>query len=315
MFKKLKKLVIFLKGEDNHKLRRLIEKIYIHFLWVYFSFKANKGTRVLDEDWDYLVILDACRYDTFKEVNDIKGKLEKRISLGSGTKEWIVNNFKEYYGDIVYVSGNPFISNYELKHTNRISGWVGTKHFFKVEDVWNYGWDPGFGTTLPNKVTNAALKMRKKYPNKRMIIHYMQPHGPWAGETKLSAKEVNKKIKGGGFDNFLPAMHYFWDKVKFENFDIEKIKQAYKDNLKLVLREVKRLIRGLDGKIVISADHGTSFGEGFIYAHPLFIHTKELVEVPWLIIEKDKRRIKYQKIDERKNIRRKIRELRKLKNL
>ena len=36
----------------------------------------------MKEDWDNLVILDACRYDMFKKLNTINGKLEYKISIG-----------------------------------------------------------------------------------------------------------------------------------------------------------------------------------------------------------------------------------------
>jgi hypothetical protein len=51
------------------------------------------GINVLEEDWDNLVILDACRYDLFKQVNDISGDLQKRQSQASMTAEFLNRNF------------------------------------------------------------------------------------------------------------------------------------------------------------------------------------------------------------------------------
>jgi hypothetical protein len=31
-------------------------------------YPTNRGHYILDEKWDHLVVLDACRYDTFKKV-------------------------------------------------------------------------------------------------------------------------------------------------------------------------------------------------------------------------------------------------------
>jgi hypothetical protein len=39
----------------------------------------------MDEDWDTLLILDACRYDLFAEEVPFGGRLESRISLGSSS--------------------------------------------------------------------------------------------------------------------------------------------------------------------------------------------------------------------------------------
>ena len=55
-----------------------------------------KKSRIIDEDWDFLIILDACRYDYFKK-NYKKyfkiGKLEKRKTLATWTLEWAERNF------------------------------------------------------------------------------------------------------------------------------------------------------------------------------------------------------------------------------
>lgn len=49
----------------------------------------TKPQQLLKKDWDVCIILDACRYDVFKEIqNDyLEGKLEKRWSPGSMTLE------------------------------------------------------------------------------------------------------------------------------------------------------------------------------------------------------------------------------------
>jgi len=41
------------------------------------------GCDVIKEDWDTLIILDGCRFDTFEEMNWIDGTLESRKSRGS----------------------------------------------------------------------------------------------------------------------------------------------------------------------------------------------------------------------------------------
>lgn len=50
---------------------------------------SSKILKVMREEWDYLIILDACRYDYFAAIweNYFDGELEKRVSLGSGTLE------------------------------------------------------------------------------------------------------------------------------------------------------------------------------------------------------------------------------------
>jgi hypothetical protein len=42
----------------------------------------------MQEDWDNLIILDACRYGAFERNNTIPGALEYRFSRGSMTGEF-----------------------------------------------------------------------------------------------------------------------------------------------------------------------------------------------------------------------------------
>lgn len=206
----------------------------------------------MNKEWDYLIILDACRYDKFKEITELSGKLDKKISKGSSTEEWLKRNFSEYYEDTIYVSSNPFIAS------NDVMGFNASDHFYKIEEVWKYGWDEGFGTVFPNEVTKAAIRIDKKFPNKRKIIHYLQPHAPFIGATRLLRSEI----------------HSWTD---------PKVKKAWEDNLKLVLKEVKRLLKKIEGRIIISSDHGDCFGY-LLSGHPWGIYVKELVEIPWFSV-------------------------------
>jgi len=63
-----------------------------------------------------------------------------------------------------------------------------------------------------------------------------------------------------------------------------------------VLPHVQELVAAVDGRTVVSADHGNMFGERSHpipdreYGHPARIHTPELIEIPWLTIDADTRR-------------------------
>ena len=67
--------------------------------------------RSFSRDWDYLIILDACRYDDFihviKELGFDLSNIDEFTSLGSDTTKFLMKNFTD---DIVYVSVNPFIN-------------------------------------------------------------------------------------------------------------------------------------------------------------------------------------------------------------
>ncbi len=245
-------------------------------------FRLNYGFKVLSESWDFLIVLDACRYDYFKRLN-WNEHVEKRISAGSHTREWTKENFKTEASDIVYISGNPQISSFMLKKN------IGFVPFHEVEEVWDYGWDENLGTVPPHQVTNAALKKIKDYPNKRIIVHYMQPHHPFIANHSSTIKgdmlphppEMTQKYK-----EKIDPEETIWDLVKNGKIDIDFVKREYLENLKLVIKEVKKLVNSIEGKIAITADHGNCFGEYFIYSHPKNLHIRPLLEVPWLILNK-----------------------------
>jgi arylsulfatase A-like enzyme len=64
-----------------------------------------------------------------------------------------------------------------------------------------------------------------------------------------------------------------------------QIKQVYNANLRRALESVEELIESLDGKVVITADHGEMLGEKGLYSHPHGVYFKELVEVPWFVVD------------------------------
>jgi hypothetical protein len=152
-------------------------------------------------------------------------------------------------------------------------------------------------TIPPEAVVEAALEMNEKYPDKRIISHFMQPHAPYIGST---GEKLYKRYEFGMFNPNLK------DKEEFDIPDAnipravedgpiqeQELKQAYKENLQIVLENVEELIGELDGKSVITADHGEMLGERVLgkkrYGHGRF-HTPELRKVPWLIIDSDTRR-------------------------
>jgi len=258
----------------------------------------NKGVYVYDEQWDNLIILDACRYDTFKDLNTIEGNLESRISRGSATAEFLIENFRKHprkksFEDVVYVSGNPFVDL------------LLPKIFHKVYPVWDYGWDENLLTIPPDPVVSTALEARRSYPDKRLIIHFMQPHFPPLvgrpqGDTGQALKRIGNLAKDGANpDKVLNLKRGYPPHVFATTTDgllargvltREETVALYRENLRIVLSHVEDMLKQLPGVSVITGDHGNSFGErlGVLYPFPTYGHWPglrlgPLVLVPWLI--------------------------------
>jgi len=257
----------------------------------------------MEEDWDFLIVLDACRYDYFSEVygDFFYGKLEKIISAGCSTVEWLKRSFTDYYSDVIYISANPYINS-----KVGIEGFDAKRHFYRVVDVWDFGWDNELGTVPPREVNRAALKYYLRHPEKRFIIHYLQPHAPYLsakfrqkGYRKLNPEDgqVLSGITGYGrvnrhFESMLNVAGTLLSKLNIvesswalrEKIGLPAISpmdavrrkygkngliEAYKENLKIVLSYVVKLCSRLPHKkIVITSDHGELLGEEGTYEHP-----------------------------------------------
>jgi len=70
----------------------------------------------------------------------------------------------------------------------------------------------------------------------------------------------------------------------------EEVWVAYIENFELVLPHIKDIATDIDGKTVITSDHGNSFGRFGVYGHPPGLYLADLVAVPWLELPYDERR-------------------------
>jgi hypothetical protein len=245
----------------------------------------DDAVTVMEEDWDTLVVLDACRADLFEKVvgTDRFDSYKRVTSLGSATAEWTTRNFDgSTSGDTVYVASNP--------HTSQIAG----DTFHELVEVWRDMFDEEHHTVMPGPVTKAALDAHERHPQKRLICHYMQPHRPFV------------QAEGLQFAGWHPKWHYGSKDVDGVRHPFHALEQgivshgdvweAYADNLKFVISDVIELLQELDGRTVITSDHGNLMGERSfpipvrMYAHPRGVREPELIEVPWAVIEGTERR-------------------------
>lgn len=243
----------------------------------------------MSEDWDNLILLDACRFDQFERLNTINGILQKRTSLGSRTPEFLEKNFEERtHHDTVYVTANPMYQTKNLGHV-----------FHEVIDVWESEWDDQLKTVRPEKVAEATLEAYEEFPDKRILSHFMQPHYPFIGDSahkignhagyELTYRHVQGKDATRDHSTV-------WSLLDEGEVDEEAVWRAYDGNLEIALPHVKRLVNEFDERTVVTSDHGnlvneriTPFGKR-VSGHPLETYTDQLRKVPWLIIEGQNRK-------------------------
>jgi hypothetical protein len=308
--------------------------------------KETKDFDIMGEDWRYLIVLDACRYDYFLAAYRFffDGTLHKIYSKGSCTYEWIVNNFVDKYKDIIYVSANPHVNS-----KFKVKGFNARERFYRVIDVWDFGWESDLGTVPPWNLNSTVIELLSKYPRKRFIIHYLQPHPPYISPRyrTLSFRRhklgsLHMHIYGGRQSNvknldklFRKASRVLPNTIVWKvrgvfrlppispidtvvrAYGIEGLRKAYLENLLIALQHVAPLVNILlrYGKVVITSDHGEYLGEKLSFSHPCGKADSILREVPWLHVKTVKKEFK-KYLDEAANrkyqLRSKIRKIIKL---
>lgn len=250
----------------------------------------TEGIDIFDQDWDNLILLDAFRYDTFERIYTERasgGKLDSRISRGSQTPEWLRANFHDrQLHDVVYVSANPM--PYVLgeqppdENSERHRRYNFNLDVHDLIPVWNgspptdseYRQDEEIVT--PEQTIKAALQAEEKYPNKRLLIHFTQPHTPYLGST---GDELHSQSERPWYD---------WRDGN-ENISLGKLRRAYRENAEIAFDAGQKLSTALSGKTVVTSDHGELLWEKSFpipfkdFLHPPRTYIKPLVKVPWLV--------------------------------
>jgi hypothetical protein len=251
--------------EEWWRQRRLRQRVVIP---VHKLLTPNpNGLDVMNESWDNLLILDACRDDLFEDAASLDEFDTYRTvtSGGSGTPEWVRYNFGDgEFGDTVYITANPW----PVK--------LVSDSFHRMVDV-SEGWEDGEVTA--DVVADAARQAFDEFPNKRIIVHFMQPHGPFVVDTDLPSPiaNVNQALNNGSISK-------------------SDVHEAFKKNLEHALEPALELSEYMTGKTVISSDHGNMFGERAwpvplkFYGHSPGVRSPQLNRVPWAEIDSETRR-------------------------
>jgi hypothetical protein len=253
------------------------------------NYLPHHGIDLSNEDWDNLIILDACRYDMFAGQSDLPGKLSKRTSAASSTPEFLQNNFKNSdFSDTVYVTANPQV-NVHLDD-----------EFFEVINVWEDHWDDELHTVMPDIMAEETIAAYESYPNKRLISHFIQPHYPFIGEIGQqelnihSGMELSKRLATD--DKTQRDQLSIWEQLYEGSVSVDIVWKAYRENLDITLPHIKQLINKFQEYTVVTSDHGNALGErawpipSKLYGHPSGIRIAALTDVPWLVTNTETRK-------------------------
>ena len=211
---------------------------------------ALRAVNLTKLKWDNLIILDACRYDIFKEVNDIEGDLFEAWSPGSDSEETIKATFNKYIPASTCIAGNPHLALYNVPRCFNI-----------MFHAYQHCWDESKWEISDECITKAGVAASREFPNNKLVVWYMKPHIPYHHLNKEHIKSIKTLHTHGMWEQANK-----WDSLqKFYIAYFNKIpavdrsavlKVLYKSNLIYVLEWVKLLLKELSGTTIISSDHG-----------------------------------------------------------
>lgn len=230
---------------------------------------AGRGNPIYEEDWDVLLVLDACRADLMQEVADDYKFVDtgSTRSVAGGSRAWMQHNFVDEYADemaeTAYVTGNPFSEEI-----------LRARDFAVLDEVWKYGWDSDLNTIPAGAISDRTIHHHRNQNPDRLIAHYMQPHHPFV---------PNPMDSGMNRDDLANPEKPVWDRLQEGELEKDEVWKAYRKNLRYVLDEVKVVLSNIDADtVVITADHGNAVGEYDVYGHG-DIPLSAVREVPWCV--------------------------------
>ncbi|PSP82759.1 hypothetical protein BRC96_11165 [Halobacteriales archaeon QS_6_64_34] len=259
------------KYSDRSLWYRAAEKYLLRKRYYKDGNQNPRGVNVMESDWDTLIVLDACRYDSFNKYKpDYWPSALPVRSRAANTSTFYLRNFDGDHSDTVVVTANP--------RTTQLRGGA----FHDIIPVFEDDWDEDRGTVMPDVMAERTIEAHEMYPDKRILAHWIQPHYPFVGTSSFETH---------AFDDDAVFL-----KIQRGNVDPDEARHAYEECLQTTLPYVEDVVEAVSGKIVVSADHGNAFGEsppGWplpVYGHPQGVLMNELVTVPWMEVVNGERR-------------------------
>lgn len=265
--------------------------------------------------WDVLVVLDACRTDLIREVIDEYPPLPDPHEVStvwsnaSCSIDWINRNFNQYPRHARrtgYVTANPFADHgSESAQSADLSksdiGYFEPMYRTHWQDVTSDGLatethretgrakvGSGIATVPPRAVTDhtiTAWRTRHELRIDQLVAHYMQPHEPYRSRPNWVSGD-HKLLENMVTDGESKAGRSIWPKLQKGEIPMEEFWEVYKDNLRWVLDDVtERLLPNVQGRVVLTADHGNALGEWGEWHHPPGAIGPSVRRVPWVTID------------------------------
>lgn len=226
---------------------------------------------IFEKEWDNLIIIDACRQDFWEQETGMDGS---RVSKASATIEYIEKNFSSGdYSDYVYISANPQFSDWKFE---KLTGRKPEEVFHSIFKTFDSDWDKEKNTVMPEDTIRDTLLAQKLFPNKKLIVHFLPPHYPF----------IRKPTTQGGISKNLEGRaDSAWNYAESGELRHRTVEEGYRDNIRYIKSYIDELGEELEGKTILTSDHGNFVGEGGSYGHPPYRNESPLRTVPYVELD------------------------------
>lgn len=240
--------------------------------------KFEQHNRLKELDWDIVVVLDACRWDTLQSVTE--WPIGRCRSPGSATGEWL---------SAVSESGVFEGASVATANANYASHDIGAH---EIHRIWTTDWNDRLGTVPPEPVLDRADELLSD-GSLNVVAHLLPPHAPYiakVGGTWVPAFpdiDIWKRNPGREEKNKLSPQV----SMATGHVNLQKARAGYRASVEstwhVVTEYVGRWVAD-DHTVVVTADHGETFGrirDWRLYGHPNGCHVAPLVRVPFVTFE------------------------------
>lgn len=290
-----------------HPLRNINRKLNFKI----YSKLSPATVGVMSEDWDNLIILDSLRMDYFEKLCEFDGDMDSIYSRGSNSREFVMNNFQNNkHHDTVVVTSNSHYHK-DLDKTDDTFHYI--ESYYSMKDSKDIPEDSVKSRDIrTEEQVDLTIELSNRFPNKRLITHIMPPHVPYFCDEAVALRkqiyekddiafyfehreEYEKRKNSDEYEwwSYAVDLHHA---CRLGLIDGDDMPQYYKKDLKQTLKRIKPLIDELDGKTVITGDHGEFLGERlppFLlkeWTHPESVYSNVVREVPWFVLPYENRR-------------------------
>lgn len=257
------------------------------------------GRRIWTDEWDICIVLDATRWDQWRFVTKSIPWVPpggSGWSVGSSSPEWYARTFDPAVVPderVGIVTANPFAAKPAdrmdiLRHTPLHENPAVDYVDYVFEESWGCEVEGGYlDVTHPATVTDRAWRAWRDWDVDQLVVHYMQPHLPFRSHPEWFGRrgDLDRFGEPGVANDPGPYQgdnKEIWKRVRDGERPLNEVWSAYCDNLDWALEHVRRLQVAVDGRLLVTSDHGNGLGEWGIWSHPPGMQIAALRRVPWV---------------------------------